>query len=138
MSTARATLPPLCQTRQRAAVQDVVAAATRPPTPDEIRKAAARKVRGLGIATIYRTLRRLVDGGDAVVVDVPGAAPRYERAGRGHHHHSYCRACEQVFESTIARATAAGSRRRASGWTGKKSCCSEPVPAVQNSDNALS
>lgn len=92
------TPPPLRQTRQRAAVHDVLSSATRPLTPEEIRTAAARKVRGLGIATVYRMLRRLVDGGDAVLVDVPGAAPRYERAGRGHHHHFHCRACEQVFE----------------------------------------
>lgn len=76
----------------------MLATATRPLTPDEIRVAAARRVRGLGIATVYRALRQLVDGGDALVVEVPGVAPRYERAGRGHHHHFHCRACGQVFE----------------------------------------
>lgn len=79
-------------------MHDVLSAATRPLTPDEIRIAAARKVRGLGIATVYRALRLLVDAGDAVIVEVPGATPRYERSGRGHHHHFHCRSCEQVFE----------------------------------------
>lgn len=79
-------------------MHETLAAAARPLTPEEIRKSAARKVRGLGIATVYRTLRRLVDGGEAVLVEVPGAAPRYELAGRGHHHHFHCRACERVFE----------------------------------------
>jgi Fur family ferric uptake transcriptional regulator len=76
----------------------VLANATHPLTPDEIRSAAARRVRGLGIATVYRALRQLVDGGEALVVEVPGAAPRYERAGRGHHHHFHCRSCGRVFE----------------------------------------
>jgi Fur family ferric uptake transcriptional regulator len=79
-------------------VEETLAAAGRPLTPPEIRQVAARKVRGLGIATVYRTLRRMVDGGDALVVDVPGSAPRYELAGRGHHHHFHCRSCERVFE----------------------------------------
>jgi Fur family ferric uptake transcriptional regulator len=96
---ARRPIPvPTRPTRQRAAVHDVLAGASRPLTPDEIRAAAARRVPGLGIATVYRALRQLVDAGAALVVAVPGSAPRYERSGRGHHHHFHCRACGRVFE----------------------------------------
>ena len=31
-------------------------------------------------------------------VELPGEAPRYETAGRQHHHHFHCRACDRVFE----------------------------------------
>jgi Fur family ferric uptake transcriptional regulator len=79
-------------------VEAVLRSAGRPLTPDEIRSAAARRVRGLGIATVYRALRRLVDAGEAMLVEVPGTTPRYEAAGRGHHHHFHCRSCERVFE----------------------------------------
>lgn len=52
----------------------------------------------LGIATVYRTVKAWVDEGKLVQVDLPGAAPRYELAGKGHHHHFLCRACDRVFE----------------------------------------
>jgi Fur family ferric uptake transcriptional regulator len=89
---------PTRQTRQRSAVRAVLIAAARPLTPEEIRAAATRRVRGLGIATVYRALRMQVDAGEVVVVEVAGATPRYEWAGRGHHHHFHCRGCERLFE----------------------------------------
>ena len=32
------------------------------------------------------------------VVQLPGENPRYERAGRHHHHHFQCRSCQRVFD----------------------------------------
>lgn len=69
-----------------------------PLTPREIHDAATSRVSGLGLATVYRTLRLLAGEGLIEVVDIPGETPRYEPAGRGHHHHFYCRACGKVFE----------------------------------------
>jgi Fur family ferric uptake transcriptional regulator len=31
-------------------------------------------------------------------VELPGEAPRYERAGMGHHHHFRCNGCNRVFD----------------------------------------
>lgn len=86
------------QTRQRRAVTDVLRAATRPLSAAEVLRAAKRFVPGLGIATVYRSLRTLVDAGDVVPVAVAGSAPRYELSHLGHHHHFHCRRCRRVFE----------------------------------------
>ncbi|MGH9361888.1 MAG: Fur family transcriptional regulator [Thermoanaerobaculia bacterium] len=85
-------------TRQRRAIRDVLLAAGRPLSPHEVLAAARRQVRGLGIATVYRTLKGLVEQGSLAAVELPGEPPRYELSGKGHHHHFHCRGCGRVFE----------------------------------------
>ena len=85
-------------TRQRAAILDTLAEANRPLAPREVLDGAGRRVPKLGIATVYRTLNAFVDEGLAVAVALPGTAPRYETAGRGHHHHFHCHQCDRVFD----------------------------------------
>lgn len=53
---------------------------------------------GLGIATVYRTLKSLVEEGWLARVELPGMPDRFERAGKHHHHHFHCRECGGVFE----------------------------------------
>jgi Fur family ferric uptake transcriptional regulator len=86
------------QTRQRQAIRDAIDAAGVPLSPREILDAAQSRVTGIGMATVYRTLKLLADAGIVQAVDIPGESPRYEMAGKGHHHHFYCRACGKVFE----------------------------------------
>jgi Fur family transcriptional regulator, ferric uptake regulator len=64
----------------------------------EIHRHAAQAVPGIGLATVYRTLRALQEAGDVTVVALPGDTPRYELAHLHHHHHFRCRACGGVFE----------------------------------------
>jgi Fur family ferric uptake transcriptional regulator len=71
-------------TRQRKAIRDVLEVAARPLSPKEILDGAQSHVRGMGIATVYRTLKLLADEGLIDTVDIP--------------HHFYCRACAGVFE----------------------------------------
>jgi Fur family ferric uptake transcriptional regulator len=85
-------------TRQRAAIRAAVDAAGRPLSPAEVLTLARRSVPGLGVATVYRTIKALLDEGAVVAVELPGAPPRYEPAGRTHHHHFRCRACDRVYE----------------------------------------
>lgn len=59
---------------------------------------AQEKVEGLGIATVYRTIRTLMDESWLVPVELPGEASRYEVSGKEHHHHFHCRTCGKVFE----------------------------------------
>jgi Fur family ferric uptake transcriptional regulator len=66
--------------------------------PQEVFRAARRHARGLGLATVYRALRLLLDQGWLIPVEIPGEPCRYELAGKGHHHHFYCRRCHRVFE----------------------------------------
>lgn len=85
-------------TRQRQAIREVLLEQNRPLSPQEVLDAAQSRVPGLGIATVYRTLKGLVEEGAAVAVELPGDTPRYEPSGKTHHHHFRCTACGKVFE----------------------------------------
>lgn len=67
-------------------------------SPGEILKSAKRKSQGLGLATVYRAIKSMVEAGEIVEVPVVGEPPRYEPAGRSHHHHFLCRCCGKLFE----------------------------------------
>ncbi|HWP18921.1 MAG TPA: transcriptional repressor [Burkholderiaceae bacterium] len=84
-------------TRQRAAIRDALLEAGRPLLPQEVLEVAQRQAPGLGIATVYRNLRALVEEGQLQLVQLPGENPRFEPVGR-HHHHFQCRRCERVFD----------------------------------------
>ena len=64
----------------------------------EIHERVSRHLPGLGIATVYRTVKALREKGEVSVVELPGEEPRYESSGLGHHHHFRCRTCEQTFD----------------------------------------
>lgn len=85
-------------TRQRAAIRAVIVAAKRPLSPQEILEEARAEVPALGIATVYRNLRAMADGGEILAVMLPGEVPRYEAAGHAHHHHFQCKVCQRVFD----------------------------------------
>lgn len=67
----------------------------------EIHERAGREIEGLGIATVYRTIRTLREEGEVTVVELPGEEPRYEPVGLGHHHHFRCLTCEQIFDLDV-------------------------------------
>ena len=85
-------------TRQRSDIRDALQAAQRPLLPQEVLTAAQTQVPGMGIATVYRNLKALLDEGAIQLVSLPGENPRYETRGHGHHHHFQCTACERVFD----------------------------------------
>ena len=85
-------------TRQRSAIRDAIAQAERPLLPQEVLEHAQRDAPGLGIATVYRNLKALVDEGELTAVHLPGENPRYELAGHRHHHHFQCTRCQRVFD----------------------------------------
>ena len=91
-------MPPERQTRQRAAVRGALEATLVPMRAQEIRAVAARKAPGIGLATVYRTLKSLIETGDVALVTLPGETPRYELAHLHHHHHFHCRGCGGVYE----------------------------------------
>lgn len=86
------------RTRQRNAIWLAFERAARPLGPQEILVLAQAEVPRLGLATVYRNIRALVGGGRLRVVELPGAPDRYEVAGKDHHHHFHCRACDGLFE----------------------------------------
>jgi Fur family ferric uptake transcriptional regulator len=61
---------------------------------------------GVGRATVYRTLKLLLDAGVICRLPMPDGAPRYQRALAEHHHHTVCTRCGTVGEfrdSTVER-----------------------------------
>lgn len=87
-------------TRQREALRNVIEDAQRPLSPQEILDGAQTVVPGIGIATVYRNIKLLLDAGEIEVVTLPGENARYEPAHRAHqhHHHFQCDACRRVFD----------------------------------------
>ncbi len=85
-------------TRQKQAIRDAFVRAGRPLSTEEVHRAGQTVSAGLGLATVYRSIRSLLDDGWLAVVDVPGRNPLYEIAGKGHHHHFSCTNCSRVYE----------------------------------------
>lgn len=85
-------------TRQRAAMRAVIEAAARPLSPQEICAVAQSDVPGLGMATVYRNLKLMVEAGEIEPVVLPGEGARYESTHHGHHHHFQCNECKRVFD----------------------------------------
>ena len=89
-------------TRQRSAIRSVIDAAKRPLSPQEVLEGAQHEVAALGIATVYRSLKLMLEEGVVRAVTLPGVGPRYEsvphdHGAAGHHHHFQCTSCDRVF-----------------------------------------
>lgn len=87
-------------TRQKKAIYDVLEAAQRPLTPQEVLEKAERQGQQLSIATVYRNLKTLLEEGEIHGVTLPGENLRYELldAAEHHHHHFQCTDCQRVFD----------------------------------------
>ena len=85
-------------TSQRRAIRRALEDAGRPLGALEVLEASKGDAPGLGIATVYRNIKALLEAEEISEVALPGEPPRYEAAGKGHHHHFRCERCEKVFE----------------------------------------
>ena len=52
----------------------------------------------IGIATVYRSLRRGVEEGQLISVELESGSIRYEMANLDHHHHFLCSDCSRAFD----------------------------------------
>lgn len=86
------------ETVQRRAIREALRLAGRPLSPQELLDEAQKSVPGLGMATVYRTVKGLLDENWLAPVNLPGEPARYEIAGKPHHHHFHCKACSKVYE----------------------------------------
>ena len=85
-------------TRQRLSVLEVLAAEPNDATAQEIHERLRRRGERVGLATVYRTLAALSDGGAVdTLVHRPGEIC-YRLCGQGHHHHLFCSVCHRVVE----------------------------------------
>jgi len=85
-------------TKQKTALKKAFEEANRPLSPEEVLELASMEVEGLGLATVYRNIKLLVEDGSLVPVELVNEPPRYEIAGKDHHHHFRCTGCDKVFE----------------------------------------
>ena len=85
-------------TRQKRAIRDAFMVEDRPLSTEEAFAAAQSEIQGLGIATVYRSIRSLLEDGWLTAIDVPGKGTLYELAGKEHHHHFSCTKCLRVLE----------------------------------------
>jgi Fur family ferric uptake transcriptional regulator len=86
------------QTPQREAIRSLFTQDGDPLSPQEIMDQASEIVPTVSMATVYRTIRSLEELGEIVPVELPGEPPRYEMAGKDHHHHFMCESCGKAFE----------------------------------------
>lgn len=78
------------KTQQRAAIRKTLEEATRPLSAPEVLELAQEHVPGLGIATVYRNLKFLVEEGWLKTVEMPGDPNRYELASLKTRHYFRC------------------------------------------------
>ena len=85
-------------TRQKAAIVEVLHNSDMPMGPQDILHAAQLVVPTVSQATVYRVVKALQDKGTIVTVQLPGKPPLYELAGKEHHHFFRCRKCGAMTE----------------------------------------
>ena len=85
-------------TKQKRAIRSAFETEGRPLSTNEAFEAAQGIIGGLGIATVYRSIKSLLDDGWLTPIDVPGKGILYELSGKEHHHHFSCTSCHRVFE----------------------------------------
>ncbi len=59
---------------------------------------------GVGRATVFRTLKLLLEAGAICKLPMPDGAPRYQLSEREHHHHTVCVRCGTIGEFRDATA----------------------------------
>jgi Fur family ferric uptake transcriptional regulator len=85
-------------TKQGTAILNAIKAAERPLLAQEILDAATAEAPGMGIATVYRNIKSLLENGLIGTVYLPGENPRYESSHHHHHHHFHCTLCDKVYD----------------------------------------
>ncbi|MCB7135423.1 Fur family transcriptional regulator [Cellulosimicrobium marinum] len=86
-------------TRQRAAVSDALEDLDDFRSAQQLHEILRSRGDSVGLATVYRTLQSLADGGDVDVLRTEDGENLYRRCERReHHHHLVCRACGRTVE----------------------------------------
>lgn len=88
------------RSRRREVILEVLAAERGHLSAEQLHKAAAKLLPGIGIATVYRSLKCLCGCGKVSEFIPADGVARYEPAGkRGHHDHLICTACGCFIEA---------------------------------------
>ena len=81
-------------------VLQTLTASSGPMSANEIweRLSSTKGRQSIGIATVYRSLKRGVDEGQLISVELESGSIRYELANLDHHHHFLCSDCSRAFD----------------------------------------
>jgi Fur family ferric uptake transcriptional regulator len=91
---------PQRRTRQRTAVQEVLAELHEFRTAQQIHDELRRRGDSIGLTTVYRTLQSLSDAGELDALRNAEGETAYRRCSDGHHHHLVCRSCGRTVEDS--------------------------------------
>ena len=86
------------KTQQREIIFDIIKDAHGPVTVNEILDEAVSRGIQVGIATVYRTVKLLLNSEKIRSVTLPDGQSRYESAELKHHHHFHCTDCGTVID----------------------------------------
>lgn len=86
------------QTRQRAAVSEVMDQVTGFRSAQEIHDILKSRGEQVGLTTVYRSLQALAAAGDIDFLVTDDGQTVYRRCGSSHHHHLVCRECGRTVE----------------------------------------
>ncbi|MFA6575627.1 MAG: Fur family transcriptional regulator [Nocardioides sp.] len=85
-------------TKQRLAVAAAMASFDDFRSAQDIHELLARRGDPVGLATVYRTLQRMVESGEVDLLRTEDGEAIYRRCSDTHHHHLVCRACGATVE----------------------------------------
>ena len=86
------------QTRQRRAVDEVLAELAEFRTAQQIHEELRLRGGNVGLTTVYRRLQALADAGQLDAIRIADGETAYRRCSDGHHHHLVCRVCGRTVE----------------------------------------
>lgn len=83
-------------TQARTAIIDFLASRTQPTSAKEIVDAVSCERPELNKSTVYRFINSLLEGGQLVMIQVPGRGAVYELRTKDAHYHFTCEECQAV------------------------------------------
>ncbi len=90
--------PGVRPTRQRIAVAETMASFDDFRSAQEIHELLGERGERVGLATVYRTLQRMVEVGEIDLLRTEDGEAIYRRCSDTHHHHLVCRSCGATVE----------------------------------------
>lgn len=85
-------------TRQRTAVVEALETCGEFRSAQDLHDLLGRRGETVGLATVYRTLQRLVEAGEVDLLRTEDGEAIYRRCSTTHHHHLVCRGCGRTVE----------------------------------------
>ena len=98
MTSPDTTAPAQRRTRQRAAVDEILAGRHEFRTAQEIHDDLRQRGDRVGLTTVYRTLQAMTEAGELDAIRTAEGETAYRRCSTGHHHHLVCRSCGRTVE----------------------------------------